>query len=369
MRIKLFIILLVLISSGRILTTRADETAPGSVTLLAKVMNTPRSTHSATLLPDGTVLIAAGMSGDEQYLDSAEIYDPSTGIFTPTGRMTAKRTTHFAILLKNGKVLIMGGYGDGRLASTELYDPASKVFIAAGVMTVPREGFAATLLNDGQVLVAGGYGNSYRESLDTAELYNPQTNTFTLVGKMNYSRAAFTATLLNNGHVLVAGGRSGNELVASAELYDPATKTFTIVGNLNKARFKHAAARLANSDVLIVGGSTIEESVVEGQFDSAELYDAKLNKFVSISPMHEARYKFIDAVTSLKDGRILIAGAGQSVEVYDPARQTFDIAKGTLSAELFGSTVTRLSNGAVLIAGGYDYRIRSTDKAWLYQPE
>ncbi len=71
-------------------------------------LNTPRERHTATLLPDGKVLVAGGSSGAES-LDSAELYDPATGKWNATGRLNGPRDAHTAMLLEDGKVLILGG--------------------------------------------------------------------------------------------------------------------------------------------------------------------------------------------------------------------------------------------------------------------
>lgn len=128
--------------------------------------------YTATLLTDGRVMIAGGNS-DLGNFASAAVYNPSTGLFTPTGDMTAARVFHTATLLPDGRVLMAGGIPN--LGSSELYDPAAGTFTAAPDTTTPRTYHTATLLNDGRVLVTGGL-RDYQpatETLATAELYAP----------------------------------------------------------------------------------------------------------------------------------------------------------------------------------------------------
>jgi hypothetical protein len=122
--------------------------------------------HIATLLFDGTVLIAGGETIQEvrgapavgKILSSAELYDPRTGTFTPTGDMTTPRYGHTATLLPDGKVLITGGTNDGGVAgaqaSAETYDPDTKTFTAIGSMAAARFFHTASLLPSGRVLIA-----------------------------------------------------------------------------------------------------------------------------------------------------------------------------------------------------------------------
>jgi hypothetical protein len=229
-----------------------------------------RGLHTATLLPNGKVLIAGGFGGDvsQTTFSSAELYDPATGLFTATtGGMIGARQLHAATLLGNGQVLITGGYNGGPLNSAELYDHSTDRFTAtAGPMLTSRYHFTATCLPSGKVLIAagqfvtpvpGGYkANSY---LAQAELYDPALGTFTTTGPLNAARAGQGATLLPDGKVLMTGGFNAGTVVES---YDPATGLFTAAGDLKLPRNYVTATLLPNGKVFING------SVIYG-----ELYD------------------------------------------------------------------------------------------------
>src|SRR5579859_1495888 len=197
-------------------------------------MEAMRYEHTATLLPNGTVLMAGGSS----ISIPGELYDPATGSFRATATMKEIRREHTATLLPNGKVLIAGGASCFKgpnclLASAEVYDPATEKFVLTGAMGISRVGHVAVLLPNGKVLIAGGISNSVY--LASTEIYDPATGGFTASGEMNKAREFPTATLLPSGKVLIAGGGSGAGYLASAELYDPLTGSFTTTGSMVKA--------------------------------------------------------------------------------------------------------------------------------------
>jgi len=236
-------------------------------------LNQPHAYHTATLLPDGKVLIAAGLDSTNagaQSQATAELYDPSIGTFSLTGSLNIDRMAHEAAMLSNGNVLIVGGiqtttpgYGIA-LNSAELYDPTTGEFTLTSIMNMARAGHTATLLRNGQVLVAGGIlGNT------SVELYNSDTGTFSLTGNMSTPRGSHTATLLQNGQVLIAGGyvAVGPVTTSSAELYDPVSGGFTTTDNMTTARQQHSATILDDGRVLVTGGSNDSNNT-----NSAELF-------------------------------------------------------------------------------------------------
>ncbi|HWO00687.1 MAG TPA: kelch repeat-containing protein [Blastocatellia bacterium] len=337
----------------------------GSVTPAAS-MNTARSGQTATVLPSGQVLIAGGMNGNGNYFDTTEIYDPSSNRFVEGSKMSERRIGHTATRLPSGKVLIAGGFNGDYLQSAEVYDPSTGRFSPTGRLTVPRSEHLAVLLNDGRVLLVGGVGGGY-SFLASCEVFDPATGRFSPTGSMTMPREGHTATLLKNGKVLITGGHQGRReamtVYSSAELYDPSIGRFTTGGEMTVVRHKHAAALLPDGNVLIVGGSDNRD--FQGQYASAEIYDADKSTFKAIANMTSARYKLTGAVAVLKDGRVLIGGGASRVEIYDPAKNSFTAISGELDAARFFSSATLLADGRVLIAGGYDNHGASSVKAWL----
>ena len=196
-------------------------------------LNADRAGHSATLLPNGQVLVAGG-EGTTGFLNSAELYNPSTGRWTVTGSMATSRLGQSAALLPNGLVLVAGGIVNITdtgvvtvTASAELYNPSTGQWTPTGSLSTARYSAGTALLQDGHVLVAGG-ANPTNGTLASAELYDPSSGTWRATGSMNLARSA-PATLLQTGQVLMAGG---NGFTYTAELYNPSQGHWTLTSNM-----------------------------------------------------------------------------------------------------------------------------------------
>ncbi|WP_225826709.1 Kelch repeat-containing protein [Streptomyces naphthomycinicus] len=238
-------------------------------------LSTGRSTHTATLLPDGTVLVAGGEGvrspGAVRPLRSAELFRPATGGWTPAEPMTDPRLDHRAVRLPDGRVLVVGGNtataGPAPVgqAFCELYDPVAGTWSPTGSLRLPRSGHQATLLTDGSVLVTGGAGLGARKARGhtpgsqwRTERYNPAAGTWTPAGNMPAGRNFHRALLLPSGRVLVLGGADSATYdagYAQAALYDPRSRVWLRAGGLRTGRFYCSATLLADGRVLAAGGT------------------------------------------------------------------------------------------------------------------
>jgi phosphatidylserine/phosphatidylglycerophosphate/cardiolipin synthase-like enzyme len=212
-------------------------------------MTMPRALHTATLLQDGRVLLAGG---SEKALDSAELFDPATGTFTATGSLAKGRGMHTATPLADGRVLLVGGIGgdldlsgsgdSGKpLPIAEVYDPATGTFTETGKLTSRRWMHSSTLLQDGRVLIVGGVSTDMQSQLTAVEIYDPATGTFTEAGDLPVPYALHSALLLPDGRVLLAGGanQSGagdlSTMTMYSGIYEPATGDYEPLIDLPEA--------------------------------------------------------------------------------------------------------------------------------------
>jgi hypothetical protein len=214
-------------------------------------------------LGDGRVMMGGGQA--EAVLATTELFDPTTGTFSRAASMDLPRGGGVsATLLPDGRVLVLGG-GPDVGTSAEVYDPVTETFTPTGPTTVVRGGlFSATLLPDGRVLIAGGLvpneagPRATPDPTATAEVYDPATGTFTAVGPMAAPRFMHAASILPDGTVLLVGGTheirpSRMPVPASdAEIFDPATGTFRMTGSLARPRLSPTAVSV-DGRVLVLG--------------------------------------------------------------------------------------------------------------------
>lgn len=333
-----------------------NSLAPLSAWRETAAMAHGRTGHSATLLPDGRVLIAGGWEEfDTLPLASAEIYNPAANTWTGAGTMAIARGAHTATLLPNGRVLVTGGvnWQDSIYSSAELYDPVTNSWSSAGNMSTSRCGHTATQLSDGRTLVAGGYYDiSSPESTNNIDLYDPATNTWSAIDTMTEGRAEHTASLLSNGKVMVAGGYNNSTgRLSSAELYDPDSDTWSAVNDMAYGSYDHTATVLPDGKVLIVGGQGNEITAL----GRTELFDPDTGSWTGAAPLHANR--MVHTATLLPDGRLLVTGGYDggseltSAELYDPASNTWS-ESGVFSVGRGGHTASLLPDGRVFIVGG-----------------
>ena len=184
-------------------------------------LGTPRTSHTATRLLDGRILLAGGDGRDAMYT-LVEIYDPASGALIPAAPLNTPRSGHSATLLGDNRVLVVGGYNaqQGWLADAELYDPLLNTWTVVPTLYSHGVQHSATLLGDGRVLVTGGCIASGVCS-DRAELFDPQSNTWSEAAPLPTDLGSHAAALLDDGRVLVAGGAGSADPRAAG----PATST------------------------------------------------------------------------------------------------------------------------------------------------
>lgn len=331
---------------------------PAPATLALPPMASPRDGHTATMLPDGRVLVAGGTDGAET-LGTTEIFDPATRRFRPGPRLREPRRAHTATLLPGGVLLLVGGAGrhDVPLRTAELLDPRTGAFESVRAMEENRIGHAAVLLRDGRVLVVGG-GTTASMPTETTELFDPRTREFEPGPSMAERRFAPIAAALRDGRVLVGAGygvgRTGKlGIRRTTELLDAGLSGFRRGPDMNEDRFEAEATPLADGRLLVTGGYALGNRVVP----SAELFDPAKGLFLPLPAM--SRGRAYHAPVLLPDGRVAIGGGSDpretEVELFDPRALAFTTS-GALREQRIGGQAVVLSAHEVLFLGGTGQR-------------
>ena len=358
---------------------RASAT-PGSWTPTTNNMSVPRMNHAATLLGDGRVLVSGGKAGSGPVTvhATAELFNPATDLWTPTGMMSLTRQIHTSTLLLDGRVLVAGGRDATGIsvASAELYDPATGLWTATGSMHTPRVRHSAVLLADGRVLVAGGLDDTAHTRgqvfLKSAELYDPSSGRWSDAASMSVNRYGFMAVRLIDERVLVSGGASSaGDFVfpSSSEIYDPATGRWNAAHRMTVGRGFFAAAIVDDGRVLAAGGEVHDGSLIgDIATNACDLYSPDTGVWTSTGNMGARRNN--PRAVSLPDGTILVTGGSSyvlenhgkntdvteqttyaSAELFDPTTGVWTFT-GSMSVGRTTLTLTVLKDGRVLAVGG-----------------
>lgn len=274
--------------------------------------NARKSHTSETVIINGgdnRVLVIGGF-GSSLPLNSAELYNESTGTWSAAANMIIRRNNHTSSMLDDGEVLVSGGQtgtsANSATNSAEIYNPLLNTWIQAGNLSTVRFNHKSVLLNDGRVFVAGGTSAS-GSAMYTTEIYNPVTNTWSNGPTMSYNRAVPTLTMLPNGKVLIVAGQnaSGSSL-SKVEIFDPTTNTISNASSMHYSHRGHTANLITMSNgitqkVLIAGGSQSTNN--SGQ---SELYDYINDKWQVTHDLIIGRS--VHSSTVLNDGTVFVIG-------------------------------------------------------------
>jgi Kelch motif len=353
-------------------------------------MAVPRFRHTATLLLDGSVLVAGGTDGTNVW-NSSERYNPVSGKWTVAASMQFPRVAHTATRLLDGRVLVVGGLQDvvgvplRQTDSAEIYDPVKDQWIVVAPMHVARAYHLAEMLLDGQVLVVNGGPTGSVAEQRSVELYNAATNTWDSVGSTTMGHAEGTITRLTDGSILVAGGLEFGTEAKNPPIYasnysehyvpDSGVGHWGEVSVMNELPSSQAASILHDGTVLVTGGTTPGGTVrsTVRYHEPATLASFQANVWQYSQDMFSVRSRHTQ--TTMVDGTVLVVGgylgciqtqptAGCTtstnlVEVFQPTDSVSGVWANAdyLNVPRGGHTATLLGGNQckILVAGGYEW--------------
>lgn len=309
--------------------------------LAGPTMGSSRALHLAVRLNDNRVLIVGGADATGAVLSSCEIYDPVTNLFTPTNSMSTPRVLHAACRLADGRVMVAGGTSalqpdvtaaiTGTLSSVEIYDPTTGLWSPANPIGGRRLGPALTLLSNNQVLVSGGVAVTLfgtipigANSTTACQRWNPATLAWGAAASMPSARAGhhYNQVTLADGRVLMTGGvavpglltAASSAPIAAADVYNPTANTWAAV-NMANARALHSATRLADGRVVVAGGAqgTLLAPV---SIANVDIFNPATNSWSASTALLQPRASHVAQV--LPDGMlVLFGGQGAAATLTD----------------------------------------------------
>jgi hypothetical protein len=325
---------------------------------IAGDLNEPRFRHTATLLPNGKVMIYGG-NNDTTTMRSTELFDPVTRTWSTVDGAFYERSSHRATLLRNGRVLVTGG--NANALSEELFDPAANTWFATMRMLTPRYSHTASRLHDGRVLIAGGWSPA-NGALTSAEIYDPVTQAWSRATSMNIGRFGHVANVLPDGRVVVIGGFVTSGPFNSAELFDPATGAWSIVGGTfhDQGADMHRSTTQQDGRAVVTGGAAPYVGNINPSLFDVEVFSPTTLNFHAVGPLNQPR-RYHES-TLLPNGKVMVAGGYHrtkeqpeisltSTELFDPVSMVWTEVGHMNIARMF-HTLTALPDGRVLAAGG-----------------
>ncbi|HEX8698667.1 MAG TPA: kelch repeat-containing protein [Myxococcaceae bacterium] len=181
------------------------------------------------------------------------------------------------------------------------------------------------------------------------------TSAWATAGTLGSPRYNHTATLLPGDKVLISGGQNTSGSLATAEVYGPGTPPWNATNPMAQARHFHAATPLLNGDVLVSGGLK-SASGSSTYLAETEVYNPATGRWSTTGPMGTPRY--VHTATRLQNGKVLVAGGYNNVstylataELYDPATGRWSTT-GSMASPRGFHTATLLADGKVLVSGG-----------------
>lgn len=246
--------------------------------------------HTATLTGD-LVVVTGGVefhSNDWHAIDRTDVYDTKTRTWRTVGALATARTDASAVAMKDGRVLVAGGHDGPRMfASAEIFDPQTGRWSAAAPMPTARTQFTMATLPDGRVLAAGGLEFPGAPSA-TSLFYDPGANAWTKGPDMLVERVLHADAQLADGSVLLIGGQ--NAAGSSVEIFDVRTQQFAIFGTLNEPRMLAQAVALPDGSVIVTGGLSPLRNVTDfSPRPTAERYDPTRHRFEPFASPTDAR--------------------------------------------------------------------------------
>ena len=275
--------------------------------------------------------------------------------------------------------------------TVKFFDHGKPVDYAAPNLATSRFGHDATLLDDGRVLVSGGWtgvaNNDFIAPFPAivSQIYDPETDTWVYTERFWEEKFVerielfmfMSASKLRDGRVVsvvipTAEGDNG-----AIEVFDPTTDDWLRLSNIPSNRLFPDIVTLNDGRILIVGGVDGNANTADS-LDVVEAYDPVKGEWKGLEPMNEPAVE--QAVVSLADGRVLVAGGSGSMilrqetaraEIFDPVTNSWTLT-GDMNVSRVSPEAIALTDGRILVTGGlgsYGMTLGDSPDSEVYDPD